>query len=193
MRTRSPGSNAGSALRVLTRIWAGVACALEPLDHGLAEQKALPADALLDEQDRGRRARGPPAAPAPAPRPAACASSPPRSRARGRRTPSRPGAQRENASAGRRHHSQNRRTAARTQAGRAEPGRRLDREREVHGDARAKPDRQPEEPALALREQVLGEPGQEARRSGPAAGHVARRRRGWRRHRASGAPSPCSC
>jgi hypothetical protein len=62
---------------------------------------------------------------------------------------------------------------------RPRPDRRLDRERKVHGDPGAEPHGQPQEPTLALGQQVVGEPGREVpcdRRAACAAAQQADRR-----------------
>ncbi len=146
--------------------------ALQPLDSRVAEQKALAAGAILHEQDGGlelvrtailkhRRL------------------DQLRAHARHRE------AEQKDQNAEQAWHAAEKRrggqappqpeqkNASNEQTGRAEPDRGLNREREVHGDAGAEPDRQPKKPALALREQIAGEPGQEARRHGRAAGDAA--------------------
>ena len=166
IRTRSPGSNAGSALRVLTRILGRSGVALQPLDSSVAEQKALAAGAILHEQDRGLELVR--AAPLKHRR-----LDQLRAHARHRE------AEQKGQNAEQAWHAAERRggqappqpeqkNTSNEQTGRAEPDRRLDRQREVDGDAGAERDRQPKQPALALREQVAGEPGQEA---GAVGGH----------------------
>ena len=185
-RTRSPGSKDGCCAACADPDAGGSGVRLEPLDAQLAEQQALAADPIFHEQDRGLEVvRGAPIQ----------HRRVDQVRAQGRdreaeqnddeaeqawraalecvggQSPPRPGQQQ----------------CGQQQAGRTEPERRLERQREIGCDAGAEPDRQPQQPALALGQQVGDEPGEQfgARRT------TGRRRPWWRRaRRDEGADAP---